>query len=83
MPSKMNPVQEGGNQFQQLFEKMPAKRIGRLEDVAGAILYLCSQAGVSQYFPDTIDPDYWRKQSYVDGHSLLLDGGRILLANGQ
>jgi len=66
VPSKMNPVQEGGNQFAELFRKMPAKRIGKLEDIAGAILYLCSQAG-----------------SYVDGHCLLVDGGRILLANGQ
>jgi hypothetical protein len=46
----MNPVEEGGNQFAQLFEKMPAKRIGMSEDIAGAILYLCSQAGVSRPF---------------------------------
>ena len=46
----MNPVEEDGNQFAQLFEKMPAKRIGKSEDIAGAILYLCSQAGVSQLF---------------------------------
>jgi NAD(P)-dependent dehydrogenase (short-subunit alcohol dehydrogenase family) len=46
----MNPIEEGGNQFAQLFEKMPAKRIGKSEDIAGAILYLCSQAGVSQPF---------------------------------
>jgi NAD(P)-dependent dehydrogenase (short-subunit alcohol dehydrogenase family) len=46
----MNPIEESGNQFAQLFEKMPAKRIGKSEDIAGAILYLCSQAGVSQPF---------------------------------
>jgi NAD(P)-dependent dehydrogenase (short-subunit alcohol dehydrogenase family) len=50
VPSKMNPVEEDGNQFAQLFEKMPAKRIGKSEDIAGTILYLCSQAGVSQLF---------------------------------
>jgi NAD(P)-dependent dehydrogenase (short-subunit alcohol dehydrogenase family) len=42
----MNPVEDSGNQFAELFEKMPAKRIGKLEDIAGVILYLCSQAGV-------------------------------------
>ena len=47
VPSKMNPVSEGDNQFGALFDKMPAKRIGRTEDIAGVILYLCSEAGVS------------------------------------
>lgn len=42
----MNPVEEGSNQFAALFEAMPAKRIGKLEDIVGAVLYLCSQAGV-------------------------------------
>ena len=46
VPSRMNPVEEGGNQFGSLFDKMPAKRIGRTEDIAGVVLYLCSQAGV-------------------------------------
>jgi NAD(P)-dependent dehydrogenase (short-subunit alcohol dehydrogenase family) len=50
MPSKMNPIEEDDNQFAQLFEKMPVKRIGKSEDIAGAILYLCSQAGVSRPF---------------------------------
>ena len=45
LPSKMNPVEEGGNQFHELFKAMPAQRIGRMEDVAGVVLYLCSQAG--------------------------------------
>lgn len=43
----MNPVSDGDNQFGALFDKMPAKRIGRTEDIAGVILYLCSEAGVS------------------------------------
>ena len=42
----MNPVEEGGNQFAALFNAMPAQRIGKPEDIAGAVLYLCSQAGV-------------------------------------
>jgi NAD(P)-dependent dehydrogenase (short-subunit alcohol dehydrogenase family) len=45
LPSKMNPVQEGGNQFAELFKAMPAQRIGKMEDIAGVVLYLCSQAG--------------------------------------
>ena len=43
----MNPVEEGNNQFAELFKAMPAARIGKTEDIAGAVLYLCSQAGVS------------------------------------
>lgn len=45
LPSKMNPVEEGGNQFAELFKAMPAQRIGKMEDIAGVVLYLCSQAG--------------------------------------
>jgi NAD(P)-dependent dehydrogenase (short-subunit alcohol dehydrogenase family) len=43
----MNPVGEQGNMFAALFDKMPARRAGRAEDIAGTVLYLCSQAGVS------------------------------------
>ena len=46
VPSKMNPVGDGNNQFAELFKAMPAARIGRMEDIAGAILYLSSEAGV-------------------------------------
>jgi hypothetical protein len=42
----MNPVGAGDNQFAGLFEAMPAKRVGKAEDIAGAVIYLCSQAGV-------------------------------------
>ena len=42
----MNPVGAGDNQFAALFEAMPARRVGKLEDIAGAVIYLCSQAGV-------------------------------------
>lgn len=66
VPSKMNPVSENDNQFAELFKAMPAARIGRTQDIAGAVLFLCSEAG-----------------SYMDGHCLCIDGGRILLANGQ
>ena len=48
VPSKMNPVGNGDNQFAELFKAMPAERIGRIEDIAGAIIYLSSQAGVSR-----------------------------------
>ncbi|RAL02327.1 SDR family NAD(P)-dependent oxidoreductase [Aspergillus ibericus CBS 121593] len=66
VPSNMNPVGAAGNMFSGLFDKVPAKRAGRTEDLAGTVLYLVSRAG-----------------SYVDGVSLCVDGGRILLANGQ
>ncbi|KAG7053066.1 NAD(P)-binding protein [Colletotrichum scovillei] len=65
-PSRMNPVGEEGNVFNSLFDKVPAKRAGQDEDIAGAVIYLASRAG-----------------SYVDGINLCIDGGRILVANGQ
>lgn len=43
----MNPVGAEGNMFANLFDKVPARRAGKLEDIAGTVLYLCSQAGVS------------------------------------
>ncbi|KAJ5673320.1 hypothetical protein N7507_002447 [Penicillium longicatenatum] len=66
VPSNMNPVGAEGNIFSSLFDKVPAKRAGCAEDIAGTVLYLVSKAG-----------------AYVDGVSLCVDGGRILLANGQ
>jgi len=66
VPSNMNPIGAEGNMFANLFDKVPAKRAGGLGDVAGAVLYLCSQAG-----------------AYVDGRCLCVDGGRVLVANGQ
>ncbi|KAK1979359.1 short chain dehydrogenase [Colletotrichum cereale] len=66
VPSKMNPVGEEGNMFANLFDKVPAKRAGTEEDIAGAVLYLASRAG-----------------AYIDGINLCVDGGRILVANGQ
>jgi hypothetical protein len=42
----MNPVGEEGNMFSSLFDKVPAKRAGNEDDIAGAILYLASRAGV-------------------------------------
>ncbi|RDW78865.1 SDR family NAD(P)-dependent oxidoreductase [Aspergillus mulundensis] len=66
VPSKMNPVGAEGNMFAGLFDKVPARRAGREEDLAGTVLYLVSKAG-----------------AYVDGVSLCVDGGRVLVANGQ
>ncbi|KAI0020431.1 short chain dehydrogenase [Xylariomycetidae sp. FL0641] len=66
VPSQMNPIGAEDNMFANLIDKVPAKRVGNMEDLAGTIIYLSSQAG-----------------SYVDGRSLCLDGGRVLLANGQ
>ncbi|OJJ50421.1 hypothetical protein ASPZODRAFT_90563 [Penicilliopsis zonata CBS 506.65] len=66
VPSKMNPVGAQGNIFSALFDKVPARRAGNADDLAGTVLYLVSKAG-----------------AYVDGVSLCVDGGRILLANGQ
>ncbi len=50
MPSKMNPVGDGDNQFAELFKAMPAARIGKMEDIAGAVIYLSSRAGVRLLF---------------------------------
>ena len=61
----MNPVQEGGNQFAELFKAMPAGRIGNMEDIAGAILYLSSQAGVSW-------PPMWSRSTVLTPGELRL-----------
>lgn len=45
VPSNMNPVGAEGNIFSSLFDKVPAKRVGSSEDIAGTILYLVSKAG--------------------------------------
>lgn len=47
VPSRMNPVGEEGNLFGALFDKVPAKRAGTVDDIAGTILYIVSRAGVS------------------------------------
>lgn len=46
----MNPVGEAGNVFSSLFDQVPAKRAGDEEDIAGAVLYLASRAGVRLLF---------------------------------
>jgi hypothetical protein len=43
----MNPVGEAGNMFSSLFDRVPAKRAGNEEDIAGSVIYLVSRAGVS------------------------------------
>jgi hypothetical protein len=47
VPSNMNPIGEEGNVFSALFDKVPAKRAGIDDDIAGTVLYLVSRAGVS------------------------------------
>jgi hypothetical protein len=47
VPSNMNPVGEEGNIFAALFDKVPARRPAVNGDIAGTVLYLCSEAGVS------------------------------------
>jgi len=44
----MNPVGEAGNMFSSLFDRVPAKRAGNEEDIAGSVIYLISRAGVSE-----------------------------------
>ncbi|KAI5239921.1 NAD(P)-binding protein [Aureobasidium subglaciale] len=66
VPSNMNPVGEAGNMFSSLFDRVPAKRAGNEDDIAGAVIYLISRAG-----------------AYIDGVSICIDGGRVLVANGQ
>ena len=46
----MNPVGEAGNLFSALFDKVPAKRAGNEDDIAGTVLYLVSRAGVSVFW---------------------------------
>jgi NAD(P)-dependent dehydrogenase (short-subunit alcohol dehydrogenase family) len=43
----MNPMGSGSSAdiFGDLVEKVPAKRPGRLDDMAGVVLFLVSQAG--------------------------------------
>ncbi|PYH95814.1 NAD(P)-binding protein, partial [Aspergillus ellipticus CBS 707.79] len=65
-PSRMNPIGQEGNIFAGLFDKVPARRAGRAEDIVGTVMFLVSRAG-----------------AYVDGISLCVDGGRVLVANGQ
>ena len=59
----MNPVGEEGNMFSSLFDKVPAKRAGNEDDIAGAVLYLVSRAGVrsSYSLTTTLEP---RTNSY-------------------
>ncbi|KAH8819923.1 putative short-chain dehydrogenase [Xylogone sp. PMI_703] len=68
VPSRMNPMGSGSDAdiFGDLVQKVPAKRAGEDNDLAGVVLFLCSKAG-----------------AYVDGTSVVVDGGRILFANGQ
>lgn len=44
----MNPVGAEGNVFASLFDKVPAKRAGNEDDIAGGVMYLVSRAGVSR-----------------------------------
>ncbi|KAJ4201750.1 hypothetical protein NW759_015519 [Fusarium solani] len=53
VPSNMNPVGQEGNMFSALFDQFPAKRAGKEEDIAGAVLYLASRAGVGSCNAET------------------------------
>ncbi len=83
----MNPVGEEGNIFSNLFDKVPARRAGGEEDIASVVIYLASRAGVSVDIAPKIanigNEVNGVLQAYVDGISVCVDGGRILLANGQ
>jgi hypothetical protein len=46
-------VGEAGNMFQSLFDRVPAKRAGNEEDIAGSVIYLISRAGVSTTITST------------------------------
>lgn len=47
--SNMNPIGAEGNMFAALIDKVPAKRVGNMEDLAGTVIYLCSRAGVRKF----------------------------------
>lgn len=77
VPSNMNPVGAEGNMFANLFDKVPAKRAGKLEDISGTVLYLCSQAGVSEFFLRIVfqhaDP-YVCRHTWMDAVSVSMAG---------
>lgn len=60
VPSNMNPVDEAGNMFSSLFDRVPAKRAGNEEDIAGSVIYLVSRAGVS-HSVSALGHDYLRQ----------------------
>lgn len=47
----MNPIGQEGNMFSSLFDQVPAKRAGDEDDIAAAVLYFASRAGVSGHRP--------------------------------
>lgn len=77
----MNKVSESGNIFANLFDKVPAKRAGNEDDVVGTIIFLASKAGVC--IKIGLLPVLKPHQDYVHGQNICMDGGRILVANGQ
>ena len=50
--------------FANLFDKVPAKRAGNDEDIAGAVMYLASRAGVSYLFLFTL-PDSFSERVLI------------------
>lgn len=60
----MNPVGAEGNMFSALFDKVPAKRAGNEDDIAGAVLYLVSRAGVSSSVQPTLD--FFHKHEHLN-----------------
>lgn len=62
-PSKMaSGLIEKTGGIEKLSATTPNGRLGKAEDIAAAVVYLCSRAG-----------------GHVNGHSLVLDGGKIHL----
>ena len=47
IPSNMNPVEEGSNQFTTLFGKMPAKRIAKMENIVGRFFGYVAKLGAT------------------------------------
>jgi NAD(P)-dependent dehydrogenase (short-subunit alcohol dehydrogenase family) len=66
VPSNMNPVGEAGNMFSSLFDRVPAKRAGNEEDIAGSVIYLISRAGVSNYFESGYTLGFSRRSRNAD-----------------
>lgn len=72
----MNLVGAEGNMFANLFDKIPSRRAGKLEDIAGTVLYLCSQAGVRIYpYADPVEADIFCRLTSMAIVSVWTAGG--------
>lgn len=84
VPSAMNPMGTGSGAdiFGDLVSKVPAKRAGSIEDIAGTVIYLASQAGA---YVDgrSLCVDGGRCVFLASPYSKSLTSCRVLFANGQ